>query len=257
MGNPSNKMTGRSVFRRVKASSAEWIESMNQQFSALMPKPKLTPSDTSERLSQIVRSTAGVSDTVASALLEVPRLRFIPKSMQEHAFVDGALPIGESQTISQPSLVAVMISLLQIEPGRTGKVLDVGCGSGYTSAILSKLASHVVAVERIESLATLCDSRLKQLGFTNVEVVLAKDDELGHSDGAPYDAILVSAGAPYVPPSLSQQLAPDSRMVIPVGDRTAQRLAVVTRQGTSDEFVTTYHQGCRFVPLIGPDAWSD
>ena len=257
MGKVNQDETNGSMIGRMKARSANWFNASTEQMNALIPKRRFTRSEQADRLDRIIRTTPGVSETVATAMLEVPRHRFVPESMQEYAYVDSALPIGQGQTISQPSLVAVMISLLQIEPGMTAPVLDVGCGSGYTSAILSRIASKVIAVERVESLATECATRLRKLNFKNVEVVSALDDELGYPERAPYDAILVSAGAPNIPNSLTQQLAPNSRLVIPTGDRAAQRVTAVERQGESNDFATTYHQDCRFVPLIGPDAWSD
>ena len=187
--------------------------------------------------------------------MEVPREEFIKETMRAYAYHNRALPIGFEQTISQPSLVAVMISLMNLTPDMTGCVLDVGCGSGYTSAVLSKLAARVVAVERIPSLAEDCANRLKRLNFNNINVVTALRDTLGYPEDAPYDAILVSAGAPEAPAALCHQLAPGGRMVIPIGDRTSQRIAVVRRGDEPTDFQTDYYQSCRFVPLIGPGAW--
>lgn len=208
-----------------------------------------------EQLERAVRSANHVDERVADALLEVPRDQFVPNSMRSHACEDQALPIGSEQSISQPSLVAVMVSLLNLNPDRTDLVLDVGCGSGYTSAILSKLSGRVVAVERIDSLAAECANRLKRLRFNNVDVVTAPRNTLGYPERAPYNAILVSAGAPDAPESLCRQLVPRGRMVLPIGDRTHQQLAVVERGEQLGDLKTSFYQSCRFVPLIGPGAW--
>ena len=210
---------------------------------------------TTQSLERAVRTAKHVEQRVADALLAVPREEFVPESMREYAYDNRALPIGSRQTISQPSLVAVMVSLMNLKPDLTDCVLDVGCGSGYTSAILSKLAARVVAVERIPSLAGECVDRLNRLGFNNVDVVAAPEDTLGYPERAPFDAILVSAGAPVAPDSLCQQLAHGGRMVIPIGDRFDQRLAVVHRGDQLGDFKTDFYQSCHFVPLIGPGAW--
>ena len=145
-----------------------------------------------------------------------------------------------------------MISELGLEPGAS-RVLDVGCGSGYQAAILSLLASQVVAVERIGGLADAAHYRLKRLGYENVEVVEASDEVLGCPERGPYDAIVVGASAPEVPQSLVDQLKLHRRMVIPVGTRRRQRVATVVR--TDEGFDVSYGVECVFVPLIGPEAW--
>ena len=206
-------------------------------------------------LERAIRSAKHVDQRVADVVLGVPRHEFVPDSMRVYARENRALPIGSGQTISQPSLVAVMVSLLNLHPDHTDLVLDVGCGSGYTSAILSKLAVRVVAVERIPSLAEDCANRLKRLNFNNINVVTALHDTLGYPEDAPYDAILVSAGAPEAPAALCRQLVPGGRMVIPIGDRLSQRIAVVRRGDQPTDLQTDYYQSCRFVPLIGPGAW--
>ena len=218
------------------------------------------PAEVSEqaRFAEYLLARDGVRDDVIDAMLAVPRHEFVQAKLRADAYEDIPLPIGNHGTISQPSLVAKMISMLEIGAGKAGTVLDVGSGSGYTSAILASLADHVVAVERVEALANQCAARLNRLGFTNIDVVNAKDDVLGYPDYAPYDAILVSAGAPDVPASLAAQLATGARMVIPIGERRSQRLATATKHGDGpDQFNTTYSSDCRFVPLIGPEAWPE
>ena len=209
------------------------------------------------RFGRYLRLRDDISPEVIDAMLAVPREEFVQPDLREDAYLDIPLPIGHHGTISQPSLVAKMVSMLEVGAGKADSVLDVGSGSGYTSAILATLAKHVIAVERVESLASECAERLQRLGFTNVDVVLAPDDVLGYPDGAPYDAILVSAGAPDVPESLAAQLASGARMVIPIGERRSQRLTIVERGAIPDQFTTTYSSECRFVPLIGPGAWPE
>ena len=145
-----------------------------------------------------------------------------------------------------------MISELMIGDG-TAHVLDVGCGSGYQTAILSLLSAHVIAVERIDELAEAAQSRLKRLGYENVEVVRASDEVLGCPERGPYDAIIVGASAPDVPQSLVDQLKPNGRLVIPVGTRRKQRVATAVR--TNEGVKVKYGVECVFVPLIGPEAW--
>lgn len=185
-------------------------------------------------------------------MLSVKREDFVKEKDRGLATCDRALSIGKGQTISQPSLVAHMISELGLS-GNTDRVLDVGCGSGYQAAILSLLANRVVAVERIGELADVARDRLTRLGYQNAEVVAASDDVLGCPEHGPYDAIIVGASAPEVPPSLVAQLKPSGRMVIPVGTRRRQRVATVVR--TNESFKVKYGVECVFVPLIGPEAW--
>ena len=180
----------------------------------------------------------------------VPRERFVPASMAASAYDDAPLPIGEGQTISQPFIVAVMVTEMEVR--QTDRVLEIGTGSGYQAAILSKLAASVISVERIPSLAAGARERLARLGYWNVAVHEASA-ELGWPPGGPYDAIVVAAAAPRLPRELIDQLTPRGRLVVPVGSRDAQELMKVTRAG--DGLSVRTIAPCRFVPLIGEGAW--
>ncbi|CAI8008370.1 Protein-L-isoaspartate O-methyltransferase [Geodia barretti] len=176
---------------------------------------------------------------------------FVPHSLRSEAYEDVALPIAEGQTISQPSLVASMVDLLELDPSH--RVLEVGAGSGYQAAVLSLLASQVVSVERIPELTKTAKARLHLLGYARCRIEQA-GDEIGWRSAAPYDRIIVAAAAPKVPAALSNQLGPGGRMVIPVGRRTNQDLLVVSRK--SDGLSVKKAGKCMFVPLIGRDAWA-
>ena len=194
----------------------------------------------------------GVSTATINAISVVPREEFVPRSLTQDAYEDVALPTARGQTISQPSLVAGMIDLLDIGPGH--RVLEVGAGSGYQAAVVSLLAAHVVSVERIPELTESARVRLHRLGYSNCRIEQA-DDEIGWPAGAPYDRIIVAAAAPKVPAALSNQLGPGGQMVIPVGSRTGQDLLVVSRE--ADGLTVKKAGKCMFVPLIGRDAWAD
>jgi protein-L-isoaspartate(D-aspartate) O-methyltransferase len=193
----------------------------------------------------------GVLDPrVLAAMAKVPRHRFIPPHLREQAYSDYPLPIGEEQTISQPYIVALMTEALEL----TGpeKVLELGTGSGYQAAVLGELAAEVFTIERIPPLARLAEQVLASLGYANVHVIVA-DGTLGWSAEAPFDAILVTAGSPQVPPPLLDQLGMGGRLVIPVGDRYTQTLTRVRR--TPEGLQHEYLGGCRFVKLIGRHGW--
>lgn len=194
----------------------------------------------------------GVHDRrVLSAMLEVPRHFFVPEELAEFAYEDSPLEIGQGQTISQPYIVALMCQGLELQP--TDRILEVGAGSGYAAAVLSRLGSEVLTIERHEALATAASQRLTQLGYTNVRVHCA-DGTRGWSEGAPYDAIVVAAGTPAVPELLLAQLAEGGRMVIPVGDEASQTLVRITRfQG---KYLREDLGGVRFVPLVGAGGWT-
>jgi protein-L-isoaspartate(D-aspartate) O-methyltransferase len=183
---------------------------------------------------------------VLRAVRMVPRHLFVPESVRHRAYDDVALPIGSGQTISQPYVQARYLELI----GLTGqeKVLEIGTGSGYQTALLGLLASMVFSVERVAGLAQSARSALQAAGIRNV-TVLVGDGTLGWRPFAPYDAILVSAASPDVPSPLVEQLAPGGRMVIPLGDRSSQTLTLVERQGEGVRSSTI--ADVRFVPLVG------
>jgi protein-L-isoaspartate(D-aspartate) O-methyltransferase len=194
----------------------------------------------------------GVSDLrVLAAMEEVPRELFVPEHLRSQAFDDHALPIANSQTISQPYIVGIMTALLAAEPHH--RVLEVGTGSGYQTAILSRLAAQVFSIERHPVLAEAARQLLESLGSSNVDVRIG-DGTAGLAMEAPFDRILVTAGAPSVPAALREQLAEAGRLVIPVGAEGYQHLTVVTRDGSS--YHEERHDACVFVPLIGQFGWS-
>jgi protein-L-isoaspartate(D-aspartate) O-methyltransferase len=195
----------------------------------------------------------GIRDErVLSAMASVPREAFVPESERASAYADGALPIGDGQTISQPVVVAAMAEALQIMP--TDKVLEIGAGSGYGAAILGQLASEVHTVERIAALANRAAETLGRLGYLNVRVHLS-DGTLGLAAHAPFDAISVTAAAPEVPTPLLAQLADGGRLVIPVGSHHGQQMQRITRRG--GQFLTEDLGAYAFVPLIGEHGWPE
>lgn len=189
---------------------------------------------------------------VLAAMSCVPRELFVPADEQHLAYEDMPLPIGFDQTISQPLIIAMMTKALRL----TGqeKVLEIGTGSGYQAAILAELAHYVVSLERFPVLAERARRVLENLGYTNIEIHLA-EETLGYQQKAPYDAIMVTAAAPQVPPDLLAQLAIGGRMVIPVGSRFVQELYKITRKPKKN--IVQNLGGCRFVPLIGKGAWAE
>jgi protein-L-isoaspartate(D-aspartate) O-methyltransferase len=203
--------------------------------------------DLIEHLSTEIRD-----ERVLAAMRRIPRERFVPPASRRAAYDDRPLPIGYDQTISQPFIIALMTEALEL----TGKekVLEVGTGSGYQAAILAELARSVVTTERVPSLAKAAERVLAELGYTNVEVHLA-EETLGWRKGAPYDAIMVTAAAPKVPPDLLAQLKIGGRLVIPVGSRYIQDLCKITR-GKKKNTIENLG-GCRFVSLIGRGAWEE
>jgi protein-L-isoaspartate(D-aspartate) O-methyltransferase len=209
------------------------------------------PMNQPDQLVRQLRDQGIQDERVLAAIRETPRQRFVPPELAGSAWDNHALPIGHAQTISQPYVVAAMTEAL----GLTGKehVLEVGTGSGYQAAILCKLAGSIITIERLESLARRATSILAELGCDNVTVVVG-DGSQGWSQDAPYEAIIVTAGAPEIPPSLLQQLEPKGgRLVIPVGAEGSQQLVLIERQG--DRLRQSAIGPVAFVPLIGTEGW--
>ena len=206
-----------------------------------------------ERMIERLRGHYGIRDVrVLEAMRNVPRHAFVPEALQSRAYGDHALPIAANQTISQPFIVARMSELLELDD--RSRVLEIGAGSGYQTAVLARLAAQVYAIERIGELARVAQARIRQLGIYNA-TVKCFDGTLGWSAHAPYDGILVAAGGPDVPEPLLAQLKMDGKLVIPIGNtRESQRLIrfIRTEKGYAEED----HGACAFVPLIGHYGWS-
>ena len=197
----------------------------------------------------------GISDIpLLAAMRDVARELFVPDGVRDFAYEDGPLPIEAGQTISQPYIVALMIEAAQVAPG--DQVLEIGAGSGYAAAVLSRIAGEVIAIERHIELADLAAARLASMGYGNVRIV-AGDGSAGWSDGAPYDAILVAASGRHVPDPLKRQLKIGGSLVMPIGaPGDLQNLFRITRQ--SEESWTQENLGpVRFVPLIGAEGWRE
>lgn len=189
---------------------------------------------------------------VLAVFRRVPRHEFIPAQYRAAAYDDFPLPIGGEQTISQPYIVALITEMMEIS--KEDKILEIGTGSGYHTAILAELCRRVYTMERIESLSLGAREVLVKLGYTNIEFVSGDGTE-GYLEAAPYNRIVVGAGCPDVPPPLLEQLAEGGKLLVPVGDRYLQRLTVVTKnQGKISREKTI---DCRFVPLIGKYGWQD
>lgn len=189
---------------------------------------------------------------VVEAMRRVPREAFVLSADHDAAYEDHPLGIGYGQTISQPFIVALMLQALNLKS--TDSVLEVGTGSGYVAAILGELVERVTTVEIVPELALTASRTLHSMGYSNIAVHLVPRSTLGWLDNAPYDAIIVSAGAPSIPPILSGQLKWNGRMVIPVGSRSQQELIKLTRTMQGDKVESL--GSCYFVPLIGDDAWN-
>jgi protein-L-isoaspartate(D-aspartate) O-methyltransferase len=190
----------------------------------------------------------GIHDErLLAAMSKVPRHEFVSPQNWNEAYADHPIPIAEKQTTSQPYMIAAMVQAAQIKP--EDRVLEIGAGSGYQTALLAELASQVFAVERYASLAEAAQKTLERLGYRNARIVTG-DGSLGLPEAAPYDAIIVSAAAPRIPQALIGQLAIGGRLLIPVGESDQQLLQLVQRQPDGSTTVRTL-EGCRFVPLIG------
>jgi len=196
----------------------------------------------------------GVRDrAVLEAMRRVPRHAFVAPELWERAYEDTPLPIGEQQTISQPYMVAVMSEALAARAGE--RILEVGTGSGYQTAILAELGARVVSLERIPALAARAERVLGQLGYLDRVTLVVGDGTLGWSAAAPYDGVIVTAGAPHIPRPLVEQLAPDGRLVLPIGEEDVQTL-VRLRRGP-EGLVEEYLGECRFVRLLGSHGWEE
>jgi len=206
-----------------------------------------------QRMIERLRDHYGIQDArVLEAMRAIPRHFFVPEALQGRAYGDHALPIAANQTISQPFIVARMSELLELDD--RSRVLEIGAGSGYQTAVLARLVAQVFAIERIAELAREAQARIRQLGIYNA-TVKCFDGTLGWSAHAPYDAILVAAGGPEVPEPLMAQLQLGGRLVIPVGDsRESQRLVRVIK--TEKGYEREDHGPCAFVPLIGHYGWA-
>jgi protein-L-isoaspartate(D-aspartate) O-methyltransferase len=206
-----------------------------------------------ERMIALLREHYKIRDErVLQAMREVPRHLFVPEALKSQAYKDNALPIASKQTISQPFIVARMTELLELTA--QSKVLEIGAGSGYQTAILARLAGKIYAIERVPILVKEAQEKLQKFNIGNVVLVCA-DGTLGWQTHAPFDAILVAAGSPAIPQPLLNQLKTGGRLVLPVGlDQKTQKLIRVTR--AERDFVTEDFGACAFVPLIGEHGWS-
>jgi len=193
----------------------------------------------------------GIKDErVLNAMRKVPRHLFVDESIQYKAYDDMALPIGEGQTISQPYMVAIMTELLELKGSE--KVLEIGTGSGYQGAILSKLSREVYTIERVDVLAQKAGERFRSLGYTNIHVK-AGDGTLGWPEEAPFDRIMITAATPKIPDVLMEQLSEEGIILAPVGERFSQQL--LKRTKSMGQYSDEYHTPCIFVPLIGEYGW--
>ena len=194
----------------------------------------------------------GITDQrVLAAMRRVPRHRFVDPDQAALAYENHPLPIGADQTISQPLMVAIMLQAAELSGAEN--VLEVGAGSGYQAALLAELAARVTSIERIEALASRARGTMQSLGYATVEIIWG-DGSLGYLPNAPYDRIIVAAGAPRVPEPLLEQLAPGGRLILPVGNRRDQTLILISKD--ADGNVSRREEGwCSFVPLVGRAAW--
>jgi len=205
------------------------------------------------RMVELQIEARGIRDTrVLEAMRKVPRHEFVPDTYREAAYNDSPLPIGHGQTISQPYIVAAMTELLEVKPHE--RVLEIGAGSGYQAAILGMLAKEVISIERIPEVADIARKNLHAAGILNVKVVLADGTE-GYPESAPYNAIIVTAAAPEIPPPLIDQLADGGRLVAPAGGRNLQELVKIVKSG--DKQIRSTHGGVVFVPLLGHHGWPE
>ncbi len=213
----------------------------------------ISPNSIARReLVAVLRQRGIYDEQVLHAIATVPREEFVPPAFRHRAYEDDALPIGCGQTISQPFTVATMSQLLEASPGM--KVLEIGTGSGYQAAILCMMGMRVFTVERHADLLARARAALTAVGC-NVATYLG-DGTVGWNTYAPYDRIIVTAGAPVIPSSLLRQLAPDGRLIIPTGDRQSQQMQMAVKLGDTSEYDVYEYGEFKFVPLIGRNAWS-
>jgi protein-L-isoaspartate(D-aspartate) O-methyltransferase len=197
-----------------------------------------------------IKSRGIKDERVIEVMKKVERHRFVDEGLKDRAYKDFPLPIGQSQTISQPYIVALMTEKLELKGNE--KVLEIGTGSGYQAAILAELCEKVFSIERDPVLARNSRKLLDEMGYHNI-VIKVNDGTLGWKEYAPYDGIMVTAGAPMVPQSLLEQLRENGKLVIPIGDLHSQRLNVITKK--RGRYSTEEVCGCAFVPLIGVEGW--
>lgn len=212
----------------------------------------LSPEIASERLIRKLREKGISDENVLDAFRKVPRHLFVDKMLYAQAYDDNALPIGSGQTISQPYVVALMTQILQL--GRDQKILEIGTGSGFQTAILARFSRRVYTIERNRDLGMRALKRLRDMGYENI-VFKVGDGTRGWAQHAPFDRIIVTAGAPVVPQEIIDQLAPDGRMIIPAGDRSVQDLELYEKR--PDGVRKSLAGSVVFVPLIGERGWSD
>ncbi len=242
---------------------------VNVPFPAIIPKARkwwiwsvpaqiATMEDFEEaraRMMETQLARRGIHDArVLEVMGRVPREKFIDKGFAEFAYEDTPLPIEKGQTISQPYMIAFMVQAARLNGAE--RVLEIGTGSGYAAAIIAQIAQHIFTIERHSALAEAAQQRLVDLGYGNIEV-RADDGSNGWPEEAPFDAIIVAAAAPDIPPPLKEQLKPGGRLVIPVGSMAGmQRLLRITRK-SAEEFEEEDLGGVMFVPLVGDHAWPD
>jgi protein-L-isoaspartate(D-aspartate) O-methyltransferase len=208
-----------------------------------------------QRMVQVQIAARGVRDeAVLRAMGEVPRERFVSEEYLRYAYDDCPLPIASGQTISQPFIVAAMIEAAEVKP--TDRVLEIGAGSGYAAAVLSRIARNVIAIERHQGLADTGAQRMRELGYDNVQVICA-DGSQGWLESAPYDAIIASAGAPAIPQALKEQLDLGGRLVIPVGAAEEGQRLIKLRRESATTLIEEDLGGVAFVPMIGVQGWRE
>lgn len=208
--------------------------------------------DERKAMVELLRRRGIKDENVLRAMEKVPRHLFVPEAFIHYAYEDSALPIGCSQTISQPYTVAVMTEALEVKPG--DKILEVGTGSGYQAAILAEMGARVFTIERFEELLKTALETLSKLGYSVIGTV--GDGSIGWNEFAPYDGIIVTAAAPQIPKSLIKQLKINGRLIIPVGDLEIQDLCIVKKIG-EDDLDIKKKCGFKFVPLVGKEGWSE